>query len=278
MRKIISDAEIKAMAHTIQHSENVGTGFLVDDDATERVKEAIQIIGIGEGVDWSAKIMKKAVQLQGKKYSSDCYIAIKTEDTIYSGIKVSEDANIIVFKDFDEKLIIVNKVDVVEYVTANNLRDLDYQLIGMQEEQQIEEPTGYYFLSGRTVYEDMPCSFQIHKKDFLKGVDIDEIYDDVIEDEYKEFAESILFDIFKADEIQKVLNDIEPDESLTVTPVLKGQFKSKNYASLTTLGCDFRPKYGGMIIKNIKGYLISFCFDDVQEDEQLNKHSTSIPF
>lgn len=139
MRTRISDEEIEAMANTIQHSENVGTGFIMDDDAIKRVEEAIHIIGIGEGVEWSAKVMSKAVMLQAIRKGLAYYVAVRTKETIYSGMCVSEDAKTITFKDFKEELISVNKVDVVEAVIVNNMKELDYQLLGMQEDMNREE-------------------------------------------------------------------------------------------------------------------------------------------
>jgi len=359
MRTIISDKEIEAMAHTIQYSENIGTGFLADDEAIERIKEAIHIVGIGEGINWSAAVMKKAVQLQGEKKGLNYYVAIKTKDTIYSGVNVSEDANIIVIKNFNDELVTVNKVDVIESVTVNNIKALDYQLIGMQEEslsvenndskivlgtdgskgyaikkvletsdkkgnnvevytskddydffinsnereqeslfagfsgeageileemeqeeQQTKEPTGYYFLSVRSVYKDMPCTIHIHKElkneNILSVEEFKKIYTDV--PEANSYGETISYDIFRMDEIPKVLKDIELDEPLTITPLFKNQYKSDNYASLSVMGYDLRPKPGGMISLNIKGYLLSFCFDETQENESLDNYSTPIPF
>ena len=357
MRTSISDKEIEAMAQTIQHSENIGTGFLMDDDAVKRIEEAIHIIGIGEGVDWSAKVMKKAVQLQGSKLGLAYYVAIKTKDTIYSGVNVSEDANIIVIKDFNEKLITVEKIDVIEYATTKSLKDLDYQLIGMQGEsiseesaepkkvllgispdvkgfeielvltdedgaecyakkgfnekynksdkreqesmmasvscefseildntakevQQTKEPTGYYFLSGRTVYKDMPCTVYIHKEpndeNLLSKEEFKKIYSDV--PEANSYGVTISFDIFNIDEISIVLKDIELDEPLTITPLLKNQYKSDNYASISAMAYDIRPKQGGMIMGSINNYKLSFCFDEAQENKSLDSHSTSVPF
>jgi len=208
--------------------------------------------------------MKKAVQLQGEKKGLDYYVAIKTKDAIYSGVNVCKDANVIVIKNFNDELVTVNKVDVIEFVTVNNMKALDYQLMGMQEEQQTKEPTGYYFLSVRSVYKDMPCTVHIHnKKNILSKEEFEKIYADAPKD--NSYGETISFDIFRADEIPKVLKDIELDEPLIIKPLLKNQYKSDNYASISAMDYDLRPKHGGMISKNIKGYLLSFCFDEAEE-------------
>jgi len=355
--KVISDDLVVAMAHTIQHSENIGSCFINDDEAVERIKDAINIIGVDNGIEWSISVMRKAVQLQGEGKGLDYYVAIKTKDTIYSGVNVSEDANIIVIKDFNKKLVTVHKVDVLESVTVNNTKDLDYQLIGMQEEslqvenneskivlgtdgkkgyeikkvlktsdkkgnnvevytskddydffinsnerekeslfagfsgeageileemeqeeQQTKEQTGYYFLSVRSVYKDIPCTVHIHRKDndILSQEEFKKIYTDV--PEANSYGETILYDIFRMDEIPKVLKEIEFDEPLTITPLFKNQYKSDNYASLSVMGYDLKPKHGGMINLNIEGYLLSFCFDEAQENELLNNNSNSVPF
>ena len=64
--KVISDDLVEAMAHTIQHSENIGSCFINDDDAVERVKEAVQILGVDNGIEWSISVMRKAVELQSE--------------------------------------------------------------------------------------------------------------------------------------------------------------------------------------------------------------------
>jgi len=64
--KVISDDLVEAMAHTIQHSENIGTCFINDDEAIECIKNAIQIIGPDNGIEWSISVMRKAVELQSE--------------------------------------------------------------------------------------------------------------------------------------------------------------------------------------------------------------------
>jgi len=149
-----------------------------------------------------------------------------------------------------------------------------------QEEQQTKEQTGYYFLSVRSVYKDMPCTIHIHRKpndeNILSTEEFKKIYTDV--PEANSYGETISYDIFSMDEIPKVLKDIELDEPLTIKPLFKNQYKSDNYASLSVMGYDLKPKHGGMINLNIEGYLLSFCFDEAKEDELPNYNSNSIPF
>jgi len=66
MRTILTE-EIKAMSNVIQYSENIGTYFISEEEAIQRVYEAINIIGIGRGIEWSNSIMKKAIELQAKE-------------------------------------------------------------------------------------------------------------------------------------------------------------------------------------------------------------------
>jgi len=80
MRTTISDDAIEAMAHTIQHSENIGSCFINDDEAVERIQDAIKIIGIDYGIEWSISVMRKAVDIQAQKKIFD-----------YETIKVQED-------------------------------------------------------------------------------------------------------------------------------------------------------------------------------------------